>query len=77
MTLLQDWFSSNNLKLNIEKTKGMIFQNHYRKNRLIDNTSINRSNNILTISSENNFLGITLHQKLSWKNHIHIITKKT
>lgn len=66
------WFSSNDLKLNIQKTQLLNFQ-------LSAKSSINITfnNNVLTSVSHSKFLGILIDEQLNWKAHIDSLSNKT
>ena len=67
------WLKVNKLSLNIDKTKFVVFYPHQKRvikpDLFIDGIKID------CISSFN-FLGITINDKMSWKNHIDIICGK-
>ena len=69
MSKIHDWLCINKLSLNLSKTKYMIFHNRQRKISHIDlNLEIN--NVILERVSHFNFLGVTIDEHLSWKQHV-------
>ena len=72
LTKLYNWFCLNKLSLNIDKTSYILFSNKQDdpKNTInIDNINIKRV-------FSNNFLGVTIDHKLSWKTQIADVCKK-
>ena len=68
---LLNWINSNALKLNIDKTKYMIFSNtsKYDINIEINDTKIKRV-------TQDKFLGVLIDEKLTWAAHKVAIAKK-
>ena len=71
---LNSWFAVNKISLNVSKTNYMIFGNKkidkYMNIRVgINGISIDRVYNIT-------FLGVTIDDKLNWKEHIKMIQSK-
>ena len=70
---VQDWLKVNKLSLNASKTKAMLFHTFQRNvvypRLYIDNTQIEFVKHF-------NFLGVTLDENLSWREHINVISKK-
>ena len=81
---LYDWLAINKLSLNAKKTKYMVFHNHQRKldnchhcSFLVEQPSKIKINNIPIEKVKTHiFLGITLHENLSWNDHIQYIANK-
>ncbi len=73
LAFISDWLKTHKLSLSISKCKYMIFhtpQNNVNPLQLIiDNTNIDRVYGF-------NFLGLTINENLSWKNHIDKIANK-
>jgi len=67
------WFSVNLLTLNLNKTKYLEFRT---KNYYNVNTQIKYDQECLTSASEIKFLGLTLDDTLSWKQHIEQVLHK-
>ena len=71
------WLKANKLSLNVAKTEFMVisfrqklqFLNGYTMNIHIDNDPLNQSN-------QSKSLGLIIDENLSWKAHIHEISKK-
>ena len=69
------WFKSNKLHINVNKTIAMLF--HTRQKRVnIDENSIVIDGNIIPFSTNTKFLGINIDNNLTWKAHINYITTK-
>jgi len=77
LLVLQDWFSNHNLKINIKKTKFMIFKNKYVQN-CTDQNGYNVYINGEKIGkvTESKYLGIILDEHLSFSSHADYVTKK-
>ncbi len=72
MYTLKTWFDKNQVSLNLNKTKCMLFGNFRTSTRInivVDGINIAKV-------SENKFLGVTLDENLSWKSHIKHIHSK-
>ena len=69
---LSDWFSCNDLSLNISKTNYMVFSGRRR----VEISGIRINNAELQKTRQCNFLGITIDDKLSWKPHIELTCRK-
>ena len=70
-----NWFKCNKLSLNTDKTNLMFLgTRHQTKN--INSTHILLDGCELTRVQEASFLGVTLDQNLTWKQHINKISKK-
>ncbi|MBF2449424.1 hypothetical protein IA800_13795, partial [Listeria seeligeri] len=67
LSLVQNWFNSNNLVLNAKKTKCIEFSLP-NVSKHIYNITLN--NEVLNITDSTVFLGITLDSKLQWKTHL-------
>ena len=66
LTWLTDWVDSNGLKMNLKKTKYMLFAN---RNAKIYDINIQISNTIIERTEEERFLGIIMDSKLNWNAH--------
>ena len=75
LTYLDQWFRSNKLTLNVEKTNFIIFTTpDRRKNLNIPNTL--KSNNIMINRTDQaKYLGLLIDEELSWKCHIEMLCK--
>ena len=70
-----DWFCANKLSLNATKTNYMLIQ-HPNKSRDTYSQALKINNIPLTRAPSCKFLGLTLDETLSWKNHISNINSK-
>ena len=68
-----EWLTVNKLTLNISKTKFMIFSS---KNKNINIPNIVLNNQPIENVSEFSFLGVTLSEHMSWRNHTDKISNK-
>lgn len=75
LTVLQEWFSSNKLTLNINKTKYIVFRSN-KKDVNTDSFRICIGNSILEEVSSFQYLGVTLDSHLHWQQHIINTCKK-
>ena len=67
------WLLANKLKLNVAKTKYMIFS---KRNKNINPIYLNINNNVIEHVHQFNFLELHLNSKLTWNTHIEEISKK-
>ena len=74
LKLLSEWYKCNNLFLNFDKTKYIIF--HSRNRKVINTTPIRIENNVIERTESIDFLGILIHESLDWKYHIMNIISK-
>jgi len=63
---IENWVDSNGLKMNLKKTKYMLFAN---RNKKLDDVNIHISNTKIERTEEERFLGITMDSKLNWNAH--------
>ena len=66
---VNQWFLANKLKLNVDKTSCMIFKT---RSKIIDfnNVNIHIAGINIPIVHSTKFLGVTLDDHLTWKNHV-------
>ena len=75
MPKIIEWFKSNKLHINVNKTVAMLF--HTRQKRVnIDENSIVIDGNIIPFTTNTKLLGINIDNNHTWKDHINYITKK-
>lgn len=68
-----EWLSNNNLKINVNKTQLIQFQNYRRQH--VD-LNINYRNNKIEEVSTAKFLGLMLDKHCNWKGHVEHICNK-
>ena len=68
-----DWLLENNLKINIDKTKFMLFK---QKNKHVPNISVRLNNVELEKVCNIKYLGLVLDEGLGWSAHVDHITNK-
>jgi len=71
---ISDWLKVNKLSLNIKKTHFMLF--HYRQKYIPNNICLKIDNQLVEKVSYTQFLGIVLHENLTWQTHILTIERK-
>jgi len=71
---LAEWLNSNKLKLNLEKTKYMIITS--RRTEAASNTNLKIYGENIQRAQNIKYLGVTIDQKLTFKDHLATITKK-
>ena len=71
LTLVQSWVKNNGLKLNIAKTKYMIFTNKTKQE-----ITISLDGQRITESSCERFLGVMIDSRLTWSQHINLLATK-
>ena len=74
MTKIIEWFKSNKLHINVNKTVTMLFHTRQKRVNIYEN-SIVIDGNIIPFTTNTKFLGININ--LTWKAHINYITTKT
>ena len=67
------WLKSNMIKLNVKKSKFMIFFKHPK---IITNFSITINNSTIVQVDHFNFLGVTLDQNITWNPHVDKVSIK-
>jgi len=73
LVTISEWLKLNKLSLNIAKTKAILF---HTKQRHVNEPDIFVDGRKIDFVSEFNFLGLMLDKHLTWKAHIHLISKK-
>ena len=71
LQIIENWVASNGLKLNIGKTKYMVFTNKSKQNLYI---SLNGTQ--IEQSDRERFLGVILDSGLTWTHHINLLASK-
>jgi hypothetical protein len=70
---MNEWFKSNILSLNFDKT---CFVQFIAKYKFINKLNIEYNDKLLSESNEVKFLGMALDNTISWKKHIDLIIGK-
>ncbi len=70
---IRSWLKTNNLSLNVKKTKYMIF---YTAQRKVNTLNLKINNTIIERVTQLDCLGISLNENLSWKDHIKKISNR-
>ncbi|KAI5644419.1 hypothetical protein NE865_03526 [Phthorimaea operculella] len=73
LTSIIAWLDNNNLKINLDKTKIMHFE---QRSKLISKFEISNENKIIEKVDSTKFLGLIMDKKLDWKLHISELCKK-
>lgn len=68
-----NWLYYNKLKINVKKTKFMLFK---QKNRFTNNISVKINDLPLEEVSHTKYLGLKIDNKLNWREHIQSLTNK-
>ena len=71
LQLIQNWVVNNGLKLNIKKTKYMVFTNKLKQNLDISFNGVQ-----IEQSDRERFLGVILDSGLTWSHHINLLASK-
>ena len=75
LSFVATWFKANKLTLHPDKTKFILFH-PARKKINLDGLSINIDKNSISRVEHTKFLGVIIHQNLSWQAHIKAISSK-
>ena len=74
---MNDWFLTNKLSLNVEKTKYMLFHKCIdQENIPLKLPLLQPNSNIIERENSLKFLGVILDEHLTWKKHIQLIENK-
>lgn len=76
VNVLLDWFNKNQLQLNINKTKILIFNNHTDIPTLNDLPGIEYNGQTIERVEHMNYLGLIIDDKLNWNEHVLKLKKK-
>lgn len=68
--LIYDWLQANKLSLNIKKTKYMVFRYHQKPRDQLPKLDIYIKGYNLEQVNNFEFLGLTINETLSWRDHI-------
>ncbi len=70
---ISNWLKTNKLSLNVKKTKYMIFHTAQRK---VTTLHLTINNTIIERVTQFDFLGFTLNENVTWKDHINKFSNK-
>ena len=70
---IADWLKLNKLSLNVKKSKHIVFHNRWKR---VPDLNSESDRNTIDKTSEFSFLGLTINENLTWKNHVNIISNK-
>ena len=70
---IADWLKLNKLSLNGKKSKHIVFHNRWKR---VPDLNLEIDRNTIDKTSEFSFLGLTINENLTWKNHVNIISNK-
>ena len=73
---LNTWFRSNKLSLNLKKTNYMLFGTRNKTNQINNDFKLTLNNNDIDRVKAFKFLGVTVDENLTWKNHVDVLAKK-
>ena len=76
MNLIQSWLSANKLTLNVKKTKYMLIGSQFKLSQINSDFTVKVNNTPLERVIEHKTLGVQIDESLSWRPHIHTISKK-
>ena len=76
LCLVSSWFKANKLTLHPDKTKFILFHPSRKKVNL-DEIHISINGAPLSRVDNTKFLGVIIHQNLTWKPHISAVKEKT
>ena len=72
---LNDWLLANKLSLNVTKTEQMYIASDNSLNKISDLATIHLANKQIRKVKKSKSLGITIDERLSWTDHIDIVSK--
>ena len=76
LSLIYDWLNSNKLSLNINKTKYMVFRFPQKSTNRMISLNLSIDGYLIERVKSFDFLGITINETLTWKDHIHKVSNK-
>ena len=78
MKYIDRWLKANKLSLNVAKTEFMVISSRQKLQSLTDYTmNIHKDGVPINQSNQSKSLGLVIDENLSWKAHIHEISKKS
>ena len=76
LSFVDTWFKANKLTLHPDKTKFILFHPARKKINLYGLSIISIDKNSINRVEHTKFLGVIIHQNLSWQAHIKVISSK-
>ena len=77
LSQINDWFLANKLSINVEKTKYMLLHKCTNQENIPLKLPLLQLNSNITEKEHSlKFLGVILHEHLTWKKHIQLTEKK-
>ena len=73
---LHQWFITNKLTLNLNKTKFMLFHKKRNLNQKLKKFKVNINNYSIEQVCQFKYLGVVLDNKLNWNEHINFVSTK-
>ena len=70
---ISNWFTSNKLTLNVDKTQVMIFSRRKIPN---PNTQVELNGQPIAPIAKTKFLGVIVDERLNWKDHVSFVAGK-
>ena len=74
--LISQWLACNKLSLNVSKTKFMLFRYPQKSPKSLPDLKLLINNTSIDKVSDFDFLGLTINETLSWKQHVNKISIK-
>jgi hypothetical protein len=71
---ISHWLKINKLSLNIKKTHFILF--HFRQHKIPENIKLLIDDDVIERVQFTKFLGVIVHENLTWENHISCLSRK-
>ena len=75
---IDNWVLANKLTVNVKKTKCILFKtcNPCKSRKATQTSELKLRNEVIARVSSIRFLGVTIHENLTWKHHMYAVKKK-
>ena len=75
---IDNWMLANKLTVNVKKIKCILFKtcNPCKSRKTTETSELKLRNEVIARVSSIRFLGVTIHENLTWKHHMHAVKKK-
>ena len=75
---IDNWMLANKLTVNVKKTKCVLFKtcNPCKSRKTTQTSELKLRNEVIVRVSSIRFLGVTIHENLTWKHHMYAVKKK-